>query len=164
MTENKYALLLLLSVLISAISQVLLKKSATERHGNVVREYLNAKVIGAYVLFFAAVLIDLAALRYVPASFVPVIETSSYAFLMLLGRIVFQGKNKQSTGSRHGHHRGRNRAVCGVRAFCVTGILYTAPRDLRERARNFSNGRHTSKSTAAHTMNTRRTEMIIKSG
>ena len=90
MTENKYALLLLLSVLISAISQVLLKKSATERHVNVVREYLNAKVIGAYVLFFAAVLIDLAALRYVPASFVPVIETSSYAFLMLLGRIVFK--------------------------------------------------------------------------
>lgn len=100
MTANGYALLLFLSVFISALSQVLLKKSAMEPHKNIVREYLNAKVISAYLLFFAAVFIDLAALRYVPASFVPVAETSSYAFLMIFGRIIFKEKisRRQAAG------------------------------------------------------------------
>lgn len=100
MTANGYALLLFLSVFISAVSQVLLKKSAMESHKNIVREYLNAKVISAYLLFFAAVSIDLAALRYVPASFVPVAETSSYAFLMIFGRIIFKEKisRRQAAG------------------------------------------------------------------
>lgn len=92
MSDAAYVLLLVLSVFVSALSQVLLKKSALEAHASVLREYLNAKVVCAYALFFAAVLMDLFALRRVPVSFVPVIETSSYAFLMILGRVVFREK------------------------------------------------------------------------
>lgn len=100
MTSNSCSLLLLLSVFISALSQILLKKSALEPHKNIIREYLNVKVISAYLLFFTAVFIDLAALRFVPSSFVPVIETSSYAFLMILGRIIFKEKisRRQAAG------------------------------------------------------------------
>lgn len=49
-------------------------------------------MIFAYFLFFLAVFIDLFALKYVPASFVPVIETSSYIFVVVLSRIIFKEK------------------------------------------------------------------------
>ena len=92
MNSNIYALLLLFSVFISAVSQILLKKSALESHSSWLKEYLNIKVISAYFLFFCAVLIDLIALKFVPVSFVPVIETSSYIFIILLSRIIFKEK------------------------------------------------------------------------
>ena len=92
MNNKLYVLLLLFSVFISAISQILLKKSALEPHKSWIFEYLNIKVISAYFLFFCAVLIDLLALKYVPVSFVPVIETSSYIFIILLSRIFFKEK------------------------------------------------------------------------
>ncbi len=92
MQNNFYVLFLLLSVFISAVSQILLKKSALETHRAVIYEYLNAKVIIAYMLFFTAVFIDLFALRYVSISFVPVIETSSYVFVIAMSKIVFKEK------------------------------------------------------------------------
>lgn len=92
MNNKIYVLLLLFSVFISAISQILLKKSALESHKSWIKEYLNLKVISAYFLFFCAVLIDLIALKFVPVSFVPVIETSSYIFIILFSRIIFKEK------------------------------------------------------------------------
>lgn len=92
MNNKIYVLLLLFSVFISAVSQILLKKSALERHISWIREYLNIKVISAYFLFFCAVLIDLIALKFVPLSFVPVIETSSYIFVIVFSRIIFKEK------------------------------------------------------------------------
>lgn len=92
MNSNIYALLLLFSVFISAVSQILLKKSALESHSSWLKEYLNIKVISAYFLFFCAVLIDLIALKFVPVSFVPVIETSSYIFIIIFSRILFKEK------------------------------------------------------------------------
>ena len=92
MNSNIYALLLVFSVFISAVSQILLKKSALESHSSWLKEYLNIKVISAYFLFFCAVLIDLIALKFVPVSFVPVIETSSYIFIIIFSRIIFKEK------------------------------------------------------------------------
>lgn len=92
MNRNIYVLLLLISVFISAVSQILLKKSALEPHTSWLKEYLNIKVISAYFLFFCAVLIDLIALKFVPVSFVPVIETSSYIFIIIFSRIIFKEK------------------------------------------------------------------------
>ena len=92
MNSNIYVLLLLFSVFISAVSQILLKKSALESHSSWLKEYLNIKVISAYFLFFCAVLIDLIALKFVPVSFVPGIETSSYIFIIIFSRIIFKEK------------------------------------------------------------------------
>jgi len=89
-----YVAFLLFSNFVGAVSQVLLKKSALEPHKNVVREYLNAKVVIAYALFFAAVFIDLTALKIVPASYVPIIEASSYVFAIILSRIFFNDRIK----------------------------------------------------------------------
>jgi len=92
MNQYKYVVFLFISVFISAISQILLKKSALRNHNSFISEYLNVLVISAYFLFFAAVLIDLLCLRFVPLSFIPVIETSSYVFIIVLSRIIFKEK------------------------------------------------------------------------
>ena len=85
-----YSALLILSVFISALSQVLLKKSALKSYASFIREYLNFYVIPAYAIYFLAVFLDLLALRKVPVSFVPVAEASSYIFVLLFGRIFFK--------------------------------------------------------------------------
>lgn len=92
MQNNFYAVFLLLSVFISAVSQILLKKSALETHRSVIYEYVNAKVIIAYTLFFTAVFIDLVALRYVSVSLIPIVETSSYVFVIAMSKIMFKEK------------------------------------------------------------------------
>ncbi len=89
-----YVLFLLLANFISAVSQVFLKKSAMQVHRNFIYEYLNAKVITAYMLFFIAVFIDLYALTVVPVSYVPVIEASSYIFAIILSRFFFNDRIK----------------------------------------------------------------------
>ena len=48
----KYSLVFLVSVLISSLSQVLLKISADKEHSSIWKEYLNFRTIGAYGLFF----------------------------------------------------------------------------------------------------------------
>lgn len=85
-----YSAILILSVFISALSQVLLKKSAMKSYASFIREYLNFYVVSAYAIYFIAVFLDLLALRKVPVSFVPVAEASSYIFVLLFGRIFFK--------------------------------------------------------------------------
>ena len=85
-----YVATLFFSVLISALSQVLLKKSALKEHSSFLHEYLNLYVIPAYLIYFIAVFLDLIALRKVPVSFVPVVEASSYVFVLLFGKLFFK--------------------------------------------------------------------------
>ncbi|MBB5218420.1 multidrug ABC transporter [Treponema rectale] len=85
-------IILFLSVFISAISQILLKKSALKKWKNSLREYLNLYVITAYTIFFTAVFLDLLALRKVNLSLVPVAEASSYIFVIILSRIFLKEK------------------------------------------------------------------------
>jgi len=85
-----YILILFLSVFISALSQVLLKKSALKTYSSFIKEYLNPCVIIAYSIYFVAISFDIIALRKVPVSFVPVAESSSYIFVLLFGKIFFK--------------------------------------------------------------------------
>ena len=84
-----YIALLFLSVFISALSQVLLKKSALRTYDSFIKEYLNIFVIPAYAIYFVAVFLDLLALKKVPVSFVPVAEASSYIFVLVFGKVFF---------------------------------------------------------------------------
>ncbi|MBQ6779612.1 MAG: EamA family transporter [Treponema sp.] len=82
-----YTVLLFVSVLISAYSQILLKKAANRTYSRPIFEYLNPYVLSGYTIFFVAVLLDMTALRKVPVSYIPVIESSSYAFVILFSRL-----------------------------------------------------------------------------
>ena len=57
--------LVLMGVVITAVSQTLLKISARRKHKAALNEYLNPYVVVAYGLFFCATLCTVTALRYI---------------------------------------------------------------------------------------------------
>ena len=79
-----YSLILLSSVFISSISQILLKKSAEISYPSKLREYLNPYVILGYGLFFGCTLLSMFALKVVPLSMSPIIESLGYIFVAIL--------------------------------------------------------------------------------
>lgn len=90
--EILFLIIFIASVLISSLSQVILKKSALKSYSNIIAEYLNPQVIGAYFLFFLSTLVTLYAFRYVPLSFGPILESLSYVFVGLLSVFVLREK------------------------------------------------------------------------
>lgn len=82
----------LLSVFVSSLSQILLKKSANQEHQSAVKEYLNIRVISAYALFLAATLITMIAYRGVSLALGAVLESSGYVFVTILGKIFLKEK------------------------------------------------------------------------
>ena len=70
--------ILLLSVFISSVSQILLKKAADRTYESSLKEYLNPLVIGAYGMFFCSVILTMLALKYVPLSMSPILESTGY--------------------------------------------------------------------------------------
>ena len=88
-TVLAFAALNLLGVLVSAVSQVMLKKSATREHGSVVGEYLNPLVIFAYVLFVGATLLSVLSYRGIPLSMGPILEATGYLYVTIFGVTIF---------------------------------------------------------------------------
>lgn len=88
-TVLAFAALNLLGVFISAISQVMLKKSATTEHASVLREYLNPLVITAYCLFVGATLLSVLSYRAIPLSMGPVLDATGYLWVTLFGVTIF---------------------------------------------------------------------------
>lgn len=89
--------ILLVSVFISSVSQIMLKKAANKTYTNRIREYTNPLVVTAYALFFCSVLLTMAALRKVPLSMSPILESTGYIFVSILGYIFLKerfGKKK----------------------------------------------------------------------
>ncbi len=95
-----YSVIMLVSVFISSVSQIMLKKSAQKKYSSKIKEYLNPFVIIAYILFFGCTLVSMYALKVVPLSMSPVIETAGYIFVALLSFLFLKEKltKKQLTG------------------------------------------------------------------
>lgn len=87
-----YSDILLLGTFLSAVSQVILKKAAMKTYDSKIAEYLNPPVIFAYGLFFLTTLMCIFAYRVVPLSFGPVLESTSYLYVAVLGVLVFKEK------------------------------------------------------------------------
>ena len=82
---NKYMILMLICTMFSAVSQILLKQSANEEHASALREYLNWRVIVAYLIFGSVLLLN----------------TFTYVFVLLLSFGVL--KEKVSKGKLIGN-------------------------------------------------------------
>lgn len=89
-TVLAYSGVLLLSVFISAISQVMLKKSALKTYDSPIQEYLNPLVIFAYVLFVGTTLLSVIAYRGIPLSLGPVLESTAYVYVTIFGVLIFK--------------------------------------------------------------------------
>lgn len=79
-----YSGIMLISILISSVSQIMLKKSAQKKYPSKIKEYLNPTVIIAYGLFFGCTLITMYALKVVPLSMSPILESTGYIFVAIL--------------------------------------------------------------------------------
>ncbi|MEE0391172.1 MAG: EamA family transporter [Lachnospiraceae bacterium] len=81
----KYIAVFLFSVFISSVSQIMLKTSTKTEYQRVIDEYLNPRVIVAYIIFFCSSLLTIFAYKYVPLSMGPILEASGYIFVTVLG-------------------------------------------------------------------------------
>lgn len=86
---SKGLLLALLSGVLSAFSQVLLKKSSTIKRDSVIREYLNVYVISGYALTFACMILMIFAYKEIPFKYGAALESLVYVYTMFLGKIFF---------------------------------------------------------------------------
>ena len=87
-----YVGILMVSVLVSSVSQVLLKKSALKTYDSPIKEYLNPLVIFAYTLFVGTTLLSVLAYRGIPLSLGPVLESTGYLYVTLFGVVIFKEK------------------------------------------------------------------------
>ena len=84
--------ILLFSVFISSVSQILLKKAANRTYESPLKEYLNPLVIGAYGMFFCSVILTMLALKNVPLSMSPILESTGYIFVSVMGYFFLKEK------------------------------------------------------------------------
>lgn len=92
---NSYGIsicVLLFSVFISSVSQILLKKAADKTYKNPLMEYINPLVAIAYAMFFCSVFLTMLALKKLPLSMSPILESTGYLFVSVLGYIFLREK------------------------------------------------------------------------
>lgn len=82
----------ILGVIISALAQILLKKSADIERESKIKEYLNFKTIFAYMIFFGATLCSVFAYKYVPLSMGPILGATEYVFVAVLSYLLLKEK------------------------------------------------------------------------
>lgn len=87
-----YSAIMIVSVLISSVSQILLKISAKKTYPSKIKEYLNPYVILGYGLFFGCTLISMYALKVVPLSMSPILESTGYIFVSALSFLFLKEK------------------------------------------------------------------------
>lgn len=89
---NIYIMVLFVATIFSAASQVLLKQSARIEHKSWIYEYLNWRVITAYVIFFGVLCSTTYAYTKVDMRYGPVIDTFTYVFVMILSFVILKEK------------------------------------------------------------------------
>lgn len=87
-----FAVINLFGVFISAISQVMLKKSAMQDHESAINEYLNPLVVFAYVMFVGSTLLSVIAYKGIPLSMGPILEATGYVYVTIFGVTIFHEK------------------------------------------------------------------------
>ena len=88
---NPWILLIALLATVASFAQVLLKKSAMEPHDNVIREYLNVKVICGYGLMFVGMFLTIFAYsRGVQYKNGPIMESIGNIWVVILSFLFFR--------------------------------------------------------------------------
>lgn len=88
---NPWILLIALSATVASFAQVLLKKSAMEPHDNIIKEYLNIKVISGYGLMFVGMFLSIIAYgRGVQYKNGPIMESIGNIWVVVLSFLFFR--------------------------------------------------------------------------
>ena len=101
--RTSYLLMMAGGVLVSSISQILLKKSAVIHHDRTgwKAQYLNRFTAGGYILLFLAMLITLYVYQFVELKYGAAVESLGYVFVMCLSSLFLGEKitKKKITGN-----------------------------------------------------------------
>lgn len=89
---NSSVWILVVSVFIASCSQIILKTSAGEEHENIIKEYMNARVIIGYGMMVVSTVLTILAFRGLEYKYGPVIESLGYVFVMILGNLFLKEK------------------------------------------------------------------------
>jgi len=92
MTYEFAALLFILSALLAAISQTMLKKSALKQYIHRYQEYANPLVVSSYAILFSTTLINMQAYTVLPYKYGNILTSSSYIFVLVISRFLFGEK------------------------------------------------------------------------
>jgi len=84
---STYVAVALVSVVISSLAQILLKKSSSEQRKHFIFDYLNIKVITAYGMIFLCMILMIYAFTGMYYRYGAVIESLAYLLIMLFSRI-----------------------------------------------------------------------------
>lgn len=87
-----YVVIFMGSVLIAAISQILLKKSAMRQYHYKFGDYLNPYVICSYGMLFLSMVMTIYAYKGVDLKTGPVLEATSYLYVAILSAIFLKEK------------------------------------------------------------------------
>lgn len=87
---SKYVWIALLSGVVSACSQMLLKKSSQIKRTSLIREYINPYVICGYGLTFLCMFMMIIAYKGLPLKYGAVLESLVYFYVMILSRLFFR--------------------------------------------------------------------------
>lgn len=82
-----YGLFYLISVFLASVSQIVLKKSANTKYKRKIDQYVNRNVIIAYSIFFTCTLFTIFALKKIPLSLAPILESTGYIYVATLAAI-----------------------------------------------------------------------------
>ena len=80
-----FSIVMVIAVFVSSCSQIILKRAASKIYRSKIAEYLNFRVIFAYGLFGMAALVNMYVLRHLPISLAPILESTGYIFVAVLG-------------------------------------------------------------------------------
>ena len=90
--RNPYIYIMVAGTFLTAVSQLLLKQSANEKHESFWKEYLNWRVILSYGMFFLVLLANTYAYTKVDMKYGAIIDTLAYVFVLILSAVVLKEK------------------------------------------------------------------------
>ena len=90
--NNLYVLLVLFTAFLSAVSQILLNKSNSRAHKNIIFEYLNWRVILSYFILFCTLALNIVALKHLELKTVNALGAACYLFVLILSSIFLKEK------------------------------------------------------------------------
>ena len=85
-----FMLIMLAGTFVSSISQILLKQSANKEHSSWIKEYLNWRVVVAYLMFFGVLLLNTVCYTRVDLKYGAVIDSAAYVFVLILSHAILK--------------------------------------------------------------------------
>lgn len=90
MNDIRFYILVFVSALITAVSQILLKISADKKHKNIIFEYLNPNVIISYVGYVLVLVLNVIIYTKTDYRFGVVINSLSTVLIMILSKLILK--------------------------------------------------------------------------